>query len=62
VLSRLAVVVRVDPEMIRVETLNGKSTSGKETKRSHATGCCLRDLRVLIENLNLNLNLNMNSV
>ena len=49
-------VVRVDPEMIRVETLNGKSTSGKETKRSHATGCCLRDLRVLIENLNLNLN------
>jgi len=35
VLSRLAVVVRVDPEMIRVETLNGKSTSGKETKRSH---------------------------
>jgi hypothetical protein len=28
VLSRLAVVVRVDPEMIRVETLNGKSTSG----------------------------------
>jgi len=42
VLSRLAVVVRVDPEMIRVETLNGKSTSGmreQETKRSHATGC-----------------------
>jgi hypothetical protein len=37
VLSRLAVVVRVDPEMTRVETQR-KSTSGKETKRSHATG------------------------
>ncbi len=53
-------VVRVDPEMIRVETQRKEHEreGDQEEPCQMPQGVSLRDLRVLIDNLNLNLNLN----